>query len=209
VSTDQKAWLSLAEASERLGVHQTTLRRWADAKQIPCFRTPGGHRRFRVDDLTAWMNARQTAVPSAPTPTAVQNVIGFTRHQMAERHVSESAWYVAFDREGERQQMREMGRRLMGLAIHAGRVGRTQYRESVLDQGRRIGDMYGRQCAKHGVSLADTMRGFFFFRESLLRATRPDPGTGDQVNPERLRHFMNEVMYACLSGYEARGRAHE
>ena len=31
MSVDKSGWLSLSEASERLGVHYTTLRRWADA----------------------------------------------------------------------------------------------------------------------------------------------------------------------------------
>ncbi|NJM08455.1 helix-turn-helix domain-containing protein [Candidatus Gracilibacteria bacterium] len=45
--------LSLAEASKRLGVHATTLRRWADAGAIPVYMTPGGHRRFASGDIEA------------------------------------------------------------------------------------------------------------------------------------------------------------
>lgn len=39
-------WLTLQEAARLLGVHQNTLRRWADAGYIRVQRTPGGHRRF-------------------------------------------------------------------------------------------------------------------------------------------------------------------
>ena len=202
----QKVWLSLTEASERLGVHQTTLRRWADAGEIPCFRTPGGHRRFRAADLGSWIEGRQTTALIAQTEALVQNVVGFTRHAMAERHVSEAAWYVAFDRDNDRQYMRETGHRLMGLAVQY--MGRTSNHEPVLKEGRRIGAFYGQQCAQHSVSLVDTMRAFFFFRESLLRATRPGLATRGQYDAEevrmhrQLRLFLDEVMYACLGSYD-------
>ena len=47
------AWLSLHEASQRLNVHPATLREWADRGRIRTFRTPGGHRRFSVEDVDA------------------------------------------------------------------------------------------------------------------------------------------------------------
>lgn len=50
-------WLTLSEAGEHLGVAQGTIRRWADAGNLPVFRTPGGHRRFRREDLEAFMAA--------------------------------------------------------------------------------------------------------------------------------------------------------
>ncbi|MBN2205096.1 MAG: helix-turn-helix domain-containing protein, partial [Thermoleophilia bacterium] len=34
-----------------LGVSANTVRRWTDAGRIPAHRSPGGHRRYRLDDL--------------------------------------------------------------------------------------------------------------------------------------------------------------
>ena len=51
-------WLTLKEASEFLGVHFTTLRKWADEGEIRVFRTPGGHRRFSVADLRRFLEER-------------------------------------------------------------------------------------------------------------------------------------------------------
>src|SRR5512135_2043421 len=48
-------WLDLSEAAQYLGVHFTTLRRWADAGDVPCIRTPGGRRRFAQSDLERTM----------------------------------------------------------------------------------------------------------------------------------------------------------
>ncbi|MFN2154870.1 MAG: hypothetical protein ACK2UX_06510, partial [Anaerolineae bacterium] len=81
--------------------------------------------------------------------------------------------------------------------------------EPVLQEGRRIGEFYGQQSAENSISLVDTVRALFFFRESLLRAAKPgqiNPGQYDAEDVRihrQLRHFMDEVMYACLASYEA------
>jgi excisionase family DNA binding protein len=203
----KEGWLSSTEASELLGVHPTTLRRWADSGSVPCFRTPGGHRRFLVADLEAWIKARQSTALIAQTEAVVQNVVGFTRHEMTEQRVDTESWYAAFDPGADRQQMRETGRRLLGLAIQY--MGRTNNHEPVLQEGRRIGGFYGQQCAQHGMSLVDTMRAFFFFRESLLHAIGSGLAARGQYDAEDVRMhrqlwlFLDEVMYACLVNYEA------
>src|SRR5512135_3424977 len=54
-SRPAERWLDLSEAAQLLGVHFTTLRRWADAGEVPCIRTPGGRRRFAQADLVRFM----------------------------------------------------------------------------------------------------------------------------------------------------------
>jgi excisionase family DNA binding protein len=206
MSVEAREWLSLTGASALLGVHPTTLRRWADAGEIPCFRTPGGHRRFRASDLAAWMEGSKAA-PLLPSDALVQTAVGFTRQEMAEQGVSSQAWYQAFSQEEDRQQMRDTGRRLFGLAIQY--MGRIHNQEPILQEGKRIGAFYGQQCARCGMGLVDTMRALFFFRESLIRAARPGQVSTGQYDEEdirihrRLRSFLDEVMYSCLAGYES------
>ena len=43
--------LSIGEAANELGVSTKTLRRWADDGKIPCERSHGGQRRFRISDV--------------------------------------------------------------------------------------------------------------------------------------------------------------
>jgi len=204
---DQKEWLSLTEASELLGVHPATLRRWTDAGSVPFFRTPGGHRRFRTTDLAAWMQGKQSTALTRQAEALVQNAVGYTRQEMAHKHVSNESWYLAFEHESDRQQMRDTGRKLFGLAIQY--MSRTRDHEPVLQEGRRIGEFYGQECARQGISLVDTVRAQFFFRESLLRAARPGQASPGQYDAEdvrihrQLRHFLDEVLYACLDSYEA------
>jgi excisionase family DNA binding protein len=44
-------WMTLGQAATYLGVAQSTVRKWADAERLAVFYTPGGHRRFRKNDL--------------------------------------------------------------------------------------------------------------------------------------------------------------
>ncbi len=207
MSLEGKQWLSLTEACELLGVHPTTLRRWADSGNMPCFRTPGGHRRFRASDLVAWMEGKQTTTLAPQSEALVQSAVGYARQEMATKHVSDESWYVAFEQEEDRQQMRDTGRKLFGLAVQY--MGRTRDYEPVLQEGRRIGELYGQECAQHEMSLVDTVRALFFFRESLMRAAKPGQASHGQYDKEdvrihrQLRHFLDEVMYACLASYEA------
>ncbi|MGH3035731.1 MAG: response regulator [Gaiellaceae bacterium] len=51
-----KEWLTLGQAAAFLGAAQSTVRKWADSGRLPAFYTPGGHRRFRRDDLDAFLS---------------------------------------------------------------------------------------------------------------------------------------------------------
>ena len=50
-ASEHSEWLTLGQAARYLGVAQSTLRKWCDARRVPAFTTPGGHRRFRKSDL--------------------------------------------------------------------------------------------------------------------------------------------------------------
>jgi excisionase family DNA binding protein len=57
--------LSVSSAARLLGVSPSSLRAWAAAGQVPHVRTPGGHRRFDVDQLVEWL-AERGGSPPAP-----------------------------------------------------------------------------------------------------------------------------------------------
>jgi excisionase family DNA binding protein len=48
-------WLTLGQAAKYLGVAQSTIRKWSDQGRLPAFYTPGGHRRYRLGDLDAFL----------------------------------------------------------------------------------------------------------------------------------------------------------
>ena len=51
--------LSTSEAARHLGVSLSTVRRWSDAGHLRGYRTPGGQRRFTVEQLDAFLESLQ------------------------------------------------------------------------------------------------------------------------------------------------------
>lgn len=51
--------LSVGQAAEYLGVSAASLRHWSNEGRLIVYRTPGGQRRYRVDDLDAFMRSMQ------------------------------------------------------------------------------------------------------------------------------------------------------
>ena len=199
----KRQWLTLSEASSLLGVHPATLRTWADEGYIQSFRTPGGHRRFLASEVEAMV------APAGHVPREepmVRELVDVARREISTLQRSEQGWLAAFPGEA-RTSWRDSGRRLIGLAIQY--VSRRERREAVMEEGRDIGRLYGRQCAAGGLSLSNTVRAFLFFRESLLRSTRPGllaPGRYDAEDARihrEMREFLDDVMYAMLDAYEA------
>jgi putative resolvase len=47
--------LSTSEAARHLGVSLSTIRRWSDSGHLVGYRTPGGQRRFTVEQLDAFL----------------------------------------------------------------------------------------------------------------------------------------------------------
>ncbi|HMI49264.1 MAG TPA: helix-turn-helix domain-containing protein [Gemmatimonadaceae bacterium] len=48
--------LSPKDAAAILGVHEDTLKRWADEGKVECWTTPGGWRRFAREDVEALLS---------------------------------------------------------------------------------------------------------------------------------------------------------
>ena len=44
------------DVSRMLQVDESTVRRWTDEGKLKCFRTPGGHRKFRAEDLNQFLS---------------------------------------------------------------------------------------------------------------------------------------------------------
>lgn len=58
MSTDRsqsRLGLSTSEAARHLGVSLSTVRRWSDAGHLRGYRTPGGQRRFTVEQLDEFL----------------------------------------------------------------------------------------------------------------------------------------------------------
>jgi excisionase family DNA binding protein len=56
--------LSTSEAARHLGVSLSTVRRWSDAGHLRGYRTPGGQRRFTIEQLDEFLESLSAAPPS-------------------------------------------------------------------------------------------------------------------------------------------------
>lgn len=59
VSAPTRGYYSTKEVAALLLVDVTTIRRWADAGKLRCFRTPGGHRRFTQAQVSNFIQKYQ------------------------------------------------------------------------------------------------------------------------------------------------------
>ena len=65
--TANRLGLSTSQAARHLGVSLSTIRRWSDMGHLRGYRTPGGQRRFTVEQLDAFLSGleQQHRLPEA------------------------------------------------------------------------------------------------------------------------------------------------
>jgi excisionase family DNA binding protein len=56
---DSQLVFTSSQAARYLGVSLATIRRWADAGHLDCYRTPGGQRRFSREQLDGFVDSLQ------------------------------------------------------------------------------------------------------------------------------------------------------
>jgi excisionase family DNA binding protein len=55
--------LTTSEAARHLGVSLSTIRRWSDLGYLRGYRTPGGQRRFSIEQLDEFIESLQSGAP--------------------------------------------------------------------------------------------------------------------------------------------------
>ncbi len=198
-------WITLSAASRLLGVHPMTLRAWVDAGVIPAFRTPGGHRRFQLNELRDFINQHGTDQTSRALTVAPDQTLQQVRKQLTAEPVTHSSWYLRLS-EAQRARQRELGQRLLGLLLQF--VSRRENAEHFLAEGRTLAEEYGRDLAQADLSAGELARAFLFFRRTILTAAYPSEGLSGQGDAEGLRllarinTFMDELLVATLDAYD-------
>jgi excisionase family DNA binding protein len=197
-------WLKLGEAADYLGVHFTTLRRWADDGKVPCIRTPGGRRRFKKVELDAFMaSLRQGA---SGTPLTLQRLERrVTGNRPAHSSVRDEPWYGRLD-ESQRRAMRTEGQQLMAVLMQY--ATRTNGGDAFLEEGKRLAVHYGEVCHSVGLSLVETVRAFILVRRSIsdsvyqagALAGPPDAETWRLY--ERTNHFLDTMLLTIVDAFE-------
>jgi excisionase family DNA binding protein len=203
-SMQRADWLELSEAADYLGIHFTTLRRWADAGQVPCIRTPGGRRRFGRRELAAFLSGmhqgqfqayrRMLGAPASP--------MGGPEHMELQRQ----PWYGRLD-DAQRAAMRHDGQRLMAVLMQY--ATRTNGGDIFLEEGQRLATGYGLVCQRTGLSLLETLETFVHVRRNIMDsvyqagalAGAPDAETWRLY--DRMNTFLDSMLLAMLAAYES------
>ncbi len=203
-SSSNDQWLSLHDAAQRLGVHETTLRRWADTGEVPVMITPGGHRRFSAAGLDRFAEERRRLrVVASIEQVWAERVLQQTRQALQAQH--SDIWLSAYD-EAERAHKRELGQRLLKVLLQY--LSQHESDEKTLDEARAIGREHAINGRQRGMSLIDTLKIVLFFRDMMFDVTLSLPEVA-QVKAEasaqmlrRIGKMLSAVELAVAEGYE-------
>jgi excisionase family DNA binding protein len=187
-----------------LGVHGTTLRRWADAGTIPVYVTPGGHRRFALADIQAISERKNDSGRSLAHTWA--------RHALAQartgvQQADQSPQWLARLPEAERANWRRVSMQLMGVVLRF--VNAQDDDAELLEEARTIGQSYAVYALQARLPLTTALEVSLFFRDSLVNAALdlPEPAN---LRPDssahllqRINQVLNVVQLAVVAHYEA------
>jgi len=205
-------WLTLGQASRTLGVTPNTLRRWADRGQIPSFVTPGGHRRFSVTAVQAFVPTGRIRRPKLATMGASSDRMAraYRRARPYAQAPERTGWFAGLSAT-ERTGFRQRGMQLVGDLLGHLDVERDEA-ANLIAAAEQHAREYGAEAARLGASLSDTVEGFLRFRKPfvdelavLARRRRLDTreATALLVDAESA---LDRVLVAVMIGHGANGR---
>jgi len=203
-------WLSLSDVAEFLGVHPSTVRVWSDKGMLPVHRTQGGHRRYLHSELDLWRQSQRTNGASE-AHLVVQNALRTMRFQISEGRLAEEAWYTKLDEEA-RAQYRKSGRTLLESLFSFVASHGTE----AAAEGRSVGYEYASRGRRYGMSVAEAVHAFLFFRNLLMDAMLTVYEAAAVQSPSawsdmfrKVNEFTDQILATLLETYEAYERGNQ
>src|SRR5512140_3941910 len=201
-SEDQ--WLSLHAAAELLGVHASTVRIWSDKGLLPVYRTRGGHRRFKRNEVLLWAESsrgKQVIDPLSVVQAAVHNI----RMQISDGRLQSEDWYLKLD-ESARTQYRQSAHTLFqGLVNYL-----LSDANGAFDEAHSIGYEYASRAHRFGLTSVDAARAFLFFRAALLESvievyqeTNAPSARAWADILRKVNTFADQILLHLLQTYQA------
>jgi excisionase family DNA binding protein len=183
--------LSVSAAARLLGVSSSSLRAWAAAGRVPHVRTPGGHRRFELDELVRWLSERGGA-PPAPQQR-LQELVPTRVEAMPEtaQALADASDEVLAAFEEELARTRPSGAN----------------RPSAARQTRVLGALEALAGALESGDLAGAYRDAEW--EGFRHGASGQPGDAPVTEALALRRAVDRVLGPILSARPAEGRAVE
>lgn len=159
-------WLSLSDAAEMLGVHPSTVRLWSDKGILPVHKTQGGHRRYRLSEISLWAQTSSRSEGEAFQPEGmIQEVIRHVRMQISEGRLESESWYQKLDEEARGQY------RISARSLFQGLMNYVATDEAeAAHEAYAIGYEYASRARRYKLSYVDAAKAFLFFRDTLIES---------------------------------------
>jgi len=162
-----RAWLTIQEAGDLIGVSPATLRRWTEAGDVEAFVTPGGHRRFARTSIMGLL-------PTGPRPRRRLHELGETPERIVRqyrRELSDSAspgdWVRDLD-EADRETFREPGRQILTGVLGFLDAATPEESERSLAGALDASARYGSMAEARGMGIDVATETFLQFRIPFL-----------------------------------------
>ncbi len=200
--------LELAQAARLLGVHPSTLRRWADTGKIAHVKTLSGRRRFSPQILKQARREMQQGASGKSNDRFEAKVeshtLALARQKSTELSARPGNWYDRLNDE-QRLLFRYSGQRLLGLLIQF--ISRNDSGETFLEEGKKVARDYGLICRHVRLSVSQTAEAFLFFRRSILESVHATTGLSGPNDRDgnrvllRVTDFFDALLVATIESY--------
>lgn len=193
-------WLGISAAAQRLNVHLTTLRRWAENGDIAYTVTPGGHRRFAVSDLDEFAD-RQKRNRNKPENEGKQwadRALTTTREALP---AQKNSWMSDMSDES-RLAHRDVGRQLLGLTMQFISAESAET-PAFLEEAEILGKKYAEIGVRDGIPLSEMTRASLFFHDTMLETALT--GTNNRNNRtlvSKINKLLQSVHQTVVEVYE-------
>jgi len=191
-------FLTLSEAADRLNVHPTTLRRWADQGDILVMVTPGGHRRFPISEIDRLRSGKQEESDSDTIDALLHDVLNETRKEL--RESGANSWASSMT-EDDRNRKRQSGMEMMNLLKEF--LKSEDPKPEILDRAKVLGSKYGLDAQEANMSLSSVISATMFFRDRIIEGLSKNEERTIVLNSLRKTHsFLNTVLISATEEFE-------
>ena len=202
--------VSISEASRILGVSEATLRLWSNEGQIRTLITPGGHRRYRPEELKRIVSSRRKALGLNELTQQFNNTA------LVHRELADSIAHRSWCREltsAQSQELLALGQSMLNLMLKY--LTLPSRRPETLAIARAKGEEFGVAVAGIGLSLTDSVETFtqhrghvmHFITRVLSQKTSPNKRAAQAL--ELVTELMDEALITMIAAHQRLSRAAE
>ena len=200
----QRTLISISEASQILGISETTLRQWTDEGKIRAFITPGGHRRYSRIEIRQFMGLQQR-VHGIKDLVAELEGAATLHHEIALANFSNTSWYGRLNKKSQ-ERLAHNGRQLLNLVIRY--ITEPSKREETIKLVHNTGSDFGEELAKQGLSLIDSLEAFILHRNPVVNSTTHLLKRREALNERTVEaiplvtHIMDEALVSLVAAHQ-------